>query len=102
MDYEGDWVNHTTFKLNTRSCLQYVVAIDIVHSYSSSVVYQAGQYHINMKLIIRQYGVHTSIVVDNYSNQNHMPWCWKFIQVMQNHILCVPYLQFSKAYMISY
>ena len=34
-------MNHTTFKLNTRSCLQYVVAIDIVHSYSRSVVYQA-------------------------------------------------------------
>ena len=34
-------MNHTTFKLNTRSCLQYVVAIDIMHSYSRSVVYQA-------------------------------------------------------------
>ena len=34
-------MNHTAFKLNTRSCLQYVVAIDIVHSYSRSVVYQA-------------------------------------------------------------
>jgi len=33
-------VNHTTFKLITSS-LQYVVAIDIVHSYSRSVVYQA-------------------------------------------------------------
>ena len=56
-------------------------------AYQDSMIHN-GQYHINMKLIIRQYGVHTSIVVNNYSqltekwcaNQNHMPWYWKFTQ----------------------